>query len=178
MATKKSVPILKILAGPVFAGLAGLVVGYLLFSPPKQPEYSVVWSFENSAKIPPDLYNFLVAEGKKGCNDYRGTNTTQGTHLAAVHKVVDERYAWVDIGCERISNENADFPVVKYNGNWKLISAARYWMADTNGNRYPRCDVVDEFKISKQFAPTCTTASPDNMPPTSSPLPTRQVQYE
>lgn len=169
---------LKLIFWPVIAGLTGLVVGYLVFSPQKQPELSVVWSFENKAKIPSDLYDFLVKEGKTGCKGYMGTDTAQGTHLAAVHEVVDGRYAWIDIGCEAIRNESADFPVVKFEGKWKLISAARYWMGDAEGNRYPRCDVVDEFQISKLFSPVCTTASPDDELPQDGKLPLRQVNYQ
>ncbi len=178
MANKKPLLPLKLVMGTVVAGLTGLIAGYLLFGQPKQPELSVVWSYENSAKIPSDLYNFLIEEGRRGCSGYKGTNTIQGTHLAAVHEVVDERYAWIDIGCESIRNDDASFPVVKYKGKWKLISAARYWMTDANGKMYPRCDVVDEFHISKLFAPVCTNVSPDKPLPESGKLPLRQVQYE
>jgi hypothetical protein len=163
---------------PILAGLAGLLIGYAVFSPPAQPRHSVVWSYENAAKIPGDLYDYLIEEGRKGCKDYRGTNTVLGTHLASVHQVIDGRYAWIDIGCESLQNTSADFPVVKFEGKWRLISAARYWLNDTEGNRYPRCDVVDEFQISKLFAPTCAEAVTGEDPDVPIKGALRQVQYQ
>lgn len=165
----------------VAAGITfGLILGFFIFGQQTQPGYSVVWAHNNSFKIPTGLYSFLLENGEDDCTDYAGTGTGKGTTLTTVHEVVDGRYAWIDIGCESISNQTADFPVVYHDGNWRIISAARYHVWDDDGNSYPDCGVVDEFEISKQFAPQCLEVKPSNDPEygnTYEPVRVRDVEY-
>lgn len=120
---------------------------------------SLVWVADETVKAPESLLQYLEKSTKDDCRDYQGTDSVRGVALTAVYQVVHDQYAKVALGCS--TNLDDAFPVIKTKQGWKLLSAASYYVpidrpvAEDGPSSYPRCSIIDKYKISQAFEPQC-----------------------
>lgn len=165
---KNNVKVSLKIAGILLMGFAlGFATKVILpkdYSPP-----SLVWVADETVNAPSDLLSYIEKETADDCVDYNGTYGDDGVALTSVYKVVQGKYAKVAIGCGSSlsggSDENEGFPIIKTDSGWKMFSAANYYIGIDNGTNpddpnyevtnYPRCSIVDKYKVSKEFTPDC-----------------------
>lgn len=130
--------------------LVGIGVGYSVKTmwPKNYSPSAVVIVADDTVEAPRSLLAFLEDRAKSDCEGYRGTDSEKGVSIYSVYQVVQDKYARVAMGCSTNLVEGAT--AIKTDDEWKLFSGASYYVSDL-----PRCSIIDEYRISKEFEPTC-----------------------
>ncbi|HMS24057.1 MAG TPA: hypothetical protein PKB09_04630 [Candidatus Saccharibacteria bacterium] len=133
----------------VLALLIGLFLGALLTMLINSGQKDVrVWSVDETVKIPSDLKNFLLKNGKDDCLGYQGEGSPEGVALFAV-QTVEGNYARMKYGCS--DDLSSSIVAIKRAEKWMLIEPVEY----SNGNENPFCTALEKYNISKNVEPEC-----------------------
>ncbi len=156
--SKKDRKKLASIAIPLSAGLFGLMIGvvstkYLIN---RQNPTNLIWSADNSVKIPRDLSKFLAT--KKDCKAFRGPNSPDGIGLWGVYQVSKDQFAKIAYGCSW--NLSSYIMAVEQNGKWELIKPTDYFAPFKNGvdqsqGALPNCSIVEKYNIPSDIEPFC-----------------------